>query len=117
MNILKIKVLDFLLVALLLTLCFTPIFFIGQSGKTAEISINGVVDYVLKLDEETTITLENIGTVIVKDGKIHIENTTCNDHSCEKTGEIYRSGQSIICLPNRLVIRISGNSEVDGIAQ
>ena len=113
----KVKPYDIILIVALLAICFTPLFFVGGNGKTATITVDGVTVVILELDNNATKTIDGIGTVVLKNGKVHFENSTCPDHSCEKTGEIYRSGQSIICLPNRLVIRIDGKSEVDGIAQ
>ncbi|PWM47482.1 MAG: hypothetical protein DBX47_00680 [Clostridiales bacterium] len=113
----KVKASDIILIVLLLLLCFSPLLFIGGRGITATVSINGITACIIELDKDYTKTFDGLGTIVVKNGKIHFENALCPDKSCEKTGEIYRSGQSIICIPNRLVIRIDGESEVDGIAQ
>ena len=47
-----------------------------------------------------------------------VEQVTCPDKLCKKTGRINRAGQSIVCLPNRIVIYIEGKSpdEVDGVS-
>jgi len=34
---------------------------------------------------------------------------------CVKRGWLRRPGDSAVCLPNRLVVRISGKTEVDGV--
>lgn len=55
-------------------------------------------------------------------GGISIEDADCPDKICLKQGFINKPGQSIICLPHKLVIEIIGDtkeeksSEIDGIA-
>lgn len=38
--------------------------------------------------------------------------SSCPSQDCLHSGAISRSGESIICLPNRLVIRLDGGGEV-----
>ncbi len=57
----------------------------------------------------------------VEEGRIRVLEASCPDQIDVKQGWISRSHQSIICLPNRLVIRIlpgsdAPDSEIDGIA-
>ncbi len=40
--------------------------------------------------------------------------TDCKDRLC--VGEIHKPGELLVCLPQRLVIKIQGNGEVDGVA-
>ena len=40
-----------------------------------------------------------------------LKDTSCPDHLCEKMGRISSSGQSIICLPNRVVVEITGAAQ------
>ncbi|MCW1712127.1 NusG domain II-containing protein [Caenicola nitritireducens] len=50
-----------------------------------------------------------------EDGKIAVIASDCPDKDCVKRGWLQRPGDSAVCLPNRLVIRISGKTEVDGV--
>lgn len=58
----------------------------------------------------------------IMNGGVSVEDADCPDKICLKQGFINKSGQSIICLPHKLVIEIIGNtkeeksSEIDGIA-
>ncbi len=56
-------------------------------------------------------------TVEIKNGKVRVINSTCNDKLCIKEGWISRSGESIVCLPNRISISITGQNDqpVDSI--
>ncbi|CAB1243186.1 NusG domain II-containing protein [Clostridium sp. MT-14] len=55
--------------------------------------------------------------VEVENGKIRIEDADCPDKICIKTGWISKPGESIICLPHKLIINIEGkNSKYDGLS-
>ncbi|HHY46806.1 MAG TPA: NusG domain II-containing protein [Firmicutes bacterium] len=47
--------------------------------------------------------------VQIKDGRARILESNCPGKVCVKTGWISRPGQSIVCVPHRLVVRIQGN--------
>ncbi len=50
--------------------------------------------------------------VEVKNGKVRVVDSTCKEKLCEKEGWIGNTGESIICLPNRISITIiSKNGE------
>lgn len=52
--------------------------------------------------------------VVIKDGKVSVTEASCKNQVCVRHGEISRSGESIVCLPNRLVVRIEGGSPEEG---
>lgn len=92
----------------------------SDKGQTATVISDGetvtVID--LKSAEDETFTVN--GTVIeVKDGKIAFTDSDCGDKTCVRTGTLENSGDAAACVPNRVVIRISGektDSDVDIIA-
>ena len=85
----------------------------------ADVYQNGTLLYTLPLDRDTRLTVggayENV--LVVSNGTIRIESATCPGEDCVHTGAIGHAGQSIVCLPNRLEIRLSGDSGVDIIAR
>ena len=42
---------------------------------------------------------------------VWVEDASCPDKLDVKMGKIEKAGQMIVCLPNRLMIKISGNNE------
>lgn len=52
----------------------------------------------------------------VKDNQIRVIRETSPYHLCSKQGFISNSNQSIICLPNKIVIEISGE-EIDTVVR
>lgn len=41
-----------------------------------------------------------------------VEDVVCPDKICQKTGVVSKAGQSIVCLPNKVVVYIEGEAEV-----
>ena len=54
--------------------------------------------------------------IVVSDGTVRVEDADCPDKICEKSGAISKAGQTIVCLPNRVVIKILGKGEVEAIS-
>lgn len=71
----------------------------------------------LSIDNTYQVTGENGEVVIeVKDNKIRVIKENSPYHLCSKQGFIDNSNQSLICLPNKIVITISGE-EVDTVVR
>lgn len=90
----------------------------NRNGEYAVVSVDGVEVASFPLNSDTVYEIEGYNgghnTLIIKDGKAHLEDSSCPDHLCEHMGRIDREGQSIICLPNRVVVEIqeSGKNPV-----
>ncbi len=95
---------------------------IGKAKRTIIIRSDGEIVQQIPLNEttETIITIkskEGTITMQVKNGKVHIIESTCHDELCIKQGWISKAGESIVCLPNRISISIVGEekNEIDSI--
>lgn len=99
----------------------TRYFAAGPEAVTAEISRDGQLIQKLLLkkgDPPKEFTVEFRGgfnRLMTEDGGIAVVDADCPDRDCVKRGWLRRPGDSAVCLPNRLVIRISGKTEVDGV--
>ena len=51
---------------------------------------------------------------MIEDGAARMEDADCPDQICVRQGKIRAQGETIICLPNRVVVRITGTGEPDG---
>lgn len=58
-------------------------------------------------DECTQYDKYNI--VEIKDGKVSVTAASCKNQVCVRHGAISAPGESIVCLPNRLVVSIEGS--------
>lgn len=70
----------------------------------------------LNIDGEYVVDGE-LGDVVleVKDKMIRVKEENSPKHICSKEGFIGDSFRTLICLPNRIIIKIVGESEVDGV--
>lgn len=86
----------------------------GKPGKPRwQISVEGRVvkegSFLPGKMEEIHIPVRNGIAHILLDGNrisMHEDNTICEKKICSLMGSICQSGESIICLPNQLVIRV-----------
>lgn len=93
----------------------------GKSAAQVEITLEGETQlYPLDQDTQFTLTTSSGGknTVVIKDGEVRVTEADCPDRICVTMGAISRTGQTIVCMPHQLVIRIKGkDQEIDGVAQ
>lgn len=86
-------------------------------GATVQILVDGEVtqEYDLYSSQKVTIETENGGQniLVIDNGECYLEDANCPDKLCVKQGVISKSGQSIICLPHKVVITIAGGEEQD----
>ncbi|MBP5404927.1 MAG: NusG domain II-containing protein [Clostridia bacterium] len=110
------RVWDVFVLLLVLGLVAAALFMIllPSRGRTAEVFLDGEKVMTLRLDKDAVILLEHL-TLHVEDGELWVEDADCPDKICEKTGRISKKGQNIVCLPNRVVIKIAGKGEVEAI--
>jgi len=54
----------------------------------------------------------------IKKRKVWVQNASCPHKICKQMGPINKRGEIIICIPNRVFIKIKGNNfELDGISR
>ena len=117
---------DVILVILLVLLSFLPIgiFVLQQSQYAEEDSVNVAV---ITVDNEIVEEIQLTGNtetreieieisdhdnniIEVDNERIHIKSATCSDQICVRTGYISMPGQTIVCLPHKLVVEIQSDS-------
>lgn len=103
-------------------LIFCAVYFLSPQGYTVKIEVDSENVAAFSLNENRTYTVKKDGKVTnvveIKDKKVSVTAADCPDKICVKHREISKSGESIICLPNRVVVSIEGeNEEVDGVAR
>lgn len=104
---------DLILVSVLLIGALVMFFVFKGSLKTgnkAVITVNGEKVSVFSLNEEKkeTVKTENgANTVEIKDGKVSVTDADCPDKICVEHRPISKVGETIICLPHKLVVEIA----------
>jgi len=92
----------------------------SEKGTTIHVYSNGKEVFVLPLTRDTTIEVQGkIGksTIQIKQGRVRMLHSPCPLKLCEKQGFISTTGNEIICVPNRIVIRIEGRRDIDEITE
>lgn len=51
----------------------------------------------------------------VKDGQVWVEKASCPNKVCVRQGRISKPGETIVCLPNRVVVTIEGAKKTDAV--
>lgn len=80
-----------------------------EGALTKELSLDSDAEFVIEGDYKNVIT--------IKDGKAAITESDCPGTDCVHSGWIHEAGRSIVCLPNRVELRIEGTSEVDFVVR
>lgn len=113
----KLRKADLLLLAAALVFgaVLAAVLLLRSPGGTVQVRVAGAVTagYPLDVDASYTITGANGGTnlLVIEDGAARIEEASCPDGVCVHTGRIRRNGQSIVCLPNQVVVEIVSDTE------
>jgi len=79
-------------------------------GTFAVVKVDGkeTERYPLSVNTEVIIETENNGknTLVIEDGKAFVKDATCPDKICEGHNKISFKGETIVCLPHKVVIEI-----------
>ena len=79
------------------------------------ITLNGSPYKVLSLSEYTELAVQNgaqSNIIVVKDGKAFVGEASCPDKICKAHRPISKVGETIVCLPNKLTLRIISQSSL-----
>ena len=90
-----------------------------EEGSRVVVYEDGKVIREVSLTEDTEFVVEGTYTnkIAVRDGKAAVIESDCPGGDCMHSGWISESGRSIICLPNRVEVRIEGDSDVDFVVR
>ncbi len=93
--------------------------FYHTPGDQVEITVDGKLYRTLPLDRNTTIEIPvedgNTNTLTIRDGYADMTEANCPDHLCVKQKKISHEGETLVCLPHKVVVKIhsSGSDEKD----
>ena len=65
-------------------------------------------------DGEASAQYDYYNVVVISGGTVSVTEASCKNQVCVKHGVISRPGESIVCLPNRMVVRIENGSGEGG---
>ncbi len=113
---------DIVLIAVLLLLAAAGLLLFNAlktGGDTVVVLIDGVesASYPLSVDTEVFIdTADGVNTLVISGGKAYVRDADCPDGICVSHRPVSMVGETIVCLPHSLVIKIeakSGEGDID----
>ena len=92
-----------------------------QNTKDAQavITIDGKEYGSYPLSEDTTVKIEledgKFNLLVIEDGAASVEEASCPDKICVRHKPIDKTGETLVCLPNKVVVEIENGeaAEVD----
>ena len=85
-----------------------------EDGKLQlRITVAGEEYGTYSLEKEQTIKIQDTNVCEIKDGKVTMISAQCPDQLCRKQGPVFRPGETIVGLPNKVVLEIKGSGETE----
>lgn len=113
---------DVIFIAVLLLVSVALGLFVFLSGEVGDCVVVSVDKqeygtYMLSQDVRVEIRTgeheQNFNVLVIKDGVAYVESASCPDGICSSHRPISREGESIACLPNRVIINVRAQHSDD----
>jgi len=110
--------------AIIIGVIISLIYFTSQrAGDLVIVKLDNRIIRTYSLNVDMTEIIEVDGqaynTITISDGVVYVSDANCPDKLCMNMGQISSIGQSIVCLPHKLVVTVEGDkdSEIDAISK
>ena len=87
-----------------------------EDGSCVTVTVDGEIYGTYSLNEDQTVEIQTeYGTNIleIKDGAAAMIEASCPDGYCMDQGSKNKNRQTIVCLPNKVVVEISADEDSD----
>lgn len=86
-----------------------------DENRKVQVYLDGALIHELSLLEDASLQVdgEYSNTITIQNGRAAITASDCPGEDCVHSGWIDQAGRSIVCLPNRVELRITGAADVD----
>lgn len=88
-----------------------------KPGKYVVINQNGkeIAKYALNEDRQISIPYQEnqYNVLVIRDQKAYISSATCPDQLCVKQRSISKVNETLVCLPNKMVVKVIGDEPSD----
>ena len=104
------------------TICVLCVFILNtlQPDKSVVvILVDGEVYDEIDLSEDQSFDIKTergTNKIQVKNGQIRITEATCPDKLCMRHGQLHNKYDTIVCLPNKLIIEYKNSTGIDAVA-
>ena len=116
---------DIILIGVVILLSLGVLVFLNltkQEGSELVVTMDGNIYKTFQLNQNTTFTIEGengtYNTFKIKDGYVDMTDASCPDKICVHHKSIHYNHETIVCLPNKVVLEVHSGEEsnVDMIA-
>lgn len=103
-------------IALFIMICFSV--FHKDVGDTVKVTVDGKIYGTYSLNRDETVEIiDDVGKItnilMIEANHADIVSADCPDELCVKQAAISHNGETIVCLPNKVVVSIEGKAESD----
>lgn len=89
---------------------------LAEPGAYVNIDEAGNNHYRFNLNKDNRIICHGpVGETVIqiKDGKARVLRSDCPNQICVKSGVIDKAGQIVVCIPNKVILKIEGDRRMD----
>ena len=82
-----------------------------RAGGEAVVTVDGTVVATLSLEEAGTFPIaagDGSNLIQIADGRVRVAEADCPSQHCVRSGWAKYEGQTIVCLPHKLVVTVRG---------
>ena len=92
-------------------------FFRQDAGGIVEVTVDGTLYGTYALDKNQTVDIiigeTKTNTLVIQNGMADMIEASCPDKLCVHQKAISRTGETIVCLPNKVVAEVKGGSQAE----
>ena len=108
---------DWILVVVILVLAGVGFLVYTSFGKQTagivKVSVDGELFGTYSLEKEQEIKINDTNRMIIKDSQVDMIEADCPDQICVDHKTISKNKETIVCLPNKVIIEIVGGEDVE----
>ena len=120
---------DFILIIIIalvgIVLFFLINVMLSKPGSAIKVYIDGELTRELSLSEDGNYDIisgdDGINILVIENGAAYIKDANCPDKICVNEGKISQGGESLICLPHKLVVSVDitqeNEKEIDAVVR
>ncbi|MBQ6600669.1 MAG: NusG domain II-containing protein [Clostridia bacterium] len=115
---------DFILAAVIVIMAAAGLLLVNltkEQGNTLVVKIDGTETASYSLSADTSFEIrtgkngENVNVVVIEGGKAHVSEADCPDGICKDYRPVSYVGETIVCLPHKLVLEVTGEKADGGL--
>ena len=115
---------DFILAAVIVIMAAAGLLLVNltkEQGNTLVVKIDGTETASYSISEDTSFEIrtgkngENVNVVVIEGGKANVSEADCPDGICKDYRPVSYVGETIVCLPHKLVLEVTGEKADGGL--